>query len=225
MNPAFLHIHVGKIEIESDFDETLLSLDERQKAERFSRDVLKKKYQFCRYQLRTILADYLSVAAKEIDIRFNSFGKPYIDSSTLYFNLSHTADYFALAVSNQSELGIDIEQQGKTLNMEMIARRCFSRYEFDYWMALADNQKPRLFYQLWVRKEAFVKAVGQGIALGMARCVVNCDKLDSLLLIPDEYGLAQHWMLYAPELCDQLTGCVAINNRCLQPQLFTLTDS
>jgi 4'-phosphopantetheinyl transferase len=109
--------------------------------------------------------------------------------------LSHTGNKFVLAVGNIGDMGIDLEKHRDRTNMPGLVEKCFSDEERIYWHALPDMQKTDMFFRFWVRKEAFVKAVGRGIALGIERCVVDPESQAFFLNIPEAYGLASDWKI------------------------------
>jgi 4'-phosphopantetheinyl transferase len=102
---------------------------------------------------------------------------------------------FALVVSNTSEIGVDLELCQDRRNLAGIVEKCFSVAESSYWNSLPDELKTRMFFRFWVRKEAFVKAVGRGIALGLNYCEIDTLNQDRFLTIPDSYGLASDWKI------------------------------
>jgi len=172
-----------------------LNADEKEKASTFVRPELQKKYIKTRGVLRKVLGSYLNEKPQEIIINTGEYGKPFINESRLYFNLSHAGNKFVIAVSNCGEVGVDIEQYKNRNNLSGLVRKCFSDVEKAYWQCLSEEQKVAMFYRLWVRKEAFVKAVGRGIALGLNQCVVNPQNHTRFLNIPDEYGLSNDWKI------------------------------
>ena len=186
---------------------SVLNEQERVKAQSFKRQDLQRKYIKTRAVLKLVLAGYLPVDAQQLSIATATYGKPYIRTqSPVYFNLSHQGNRFAIVVSNITEVGIDIEQYRDRKNMSALVGKCFSDQEAKFWLALPNIQQTKMFYWFWVRKEAFVKAVGRGIALGLNQCVVNPDKPSCFASIPSAYGLAENWKildipLNADEVC------------------------
>ena len=174
---------------------TLLNNDEKQKADKFTRLELQNKYVKTRGVLRKILASYLDKEPECIDIKMGEYGKPYLAEGLVNFNLSHTGNKFVVAVGNVGDMGIDLEQHRNRKNLVGLVKKCFSNEESIYWHSLSEIQKTQMFFRLWVRKEAFVKAVGRGIALGLEHCVVNPESQAYFLNIPEAYGLASDWKI------------------------------
>jgi 4'-phosphopantetheinyl transferase len=179
---------------------SLLNEGEKQKADTFTRSELQKKYVKTRGVLREILAPYLDIEPKCIDIKTGDYGKPYLANNLVNFNLSHTGNKFVLAVGNVGEMGIDLEQARDRMNMSGLVKKCFSDEESVYWHSLPEIQKTDMFFRFWVRKEAFVKAVGRGIALGLEHCNVDLESQAYFLNIPEDYGLASDWRIWDIQL-------------------------
>lgn len=173
----------------------LLNHDEREKAATFSLPDLQKKYIKTRGVLRKILSSYLDAEPQNIKIKTGEHGKPYLEESSFHFNLSHTANKFVVVVSNIGEVGVDIEHHRKRKNLSALVKKCFSEEEIVYWSCLSEEHKTRMFFRFWVRKEAFVKAVGRGIALGLDQCIINPQDQACFLDIPEKYGLVSDWKI------------------------------
>lgn len=200
----------------------LLSADEKTKAQSYSRFELQKKYIKTRGVLREILASYLKIPAPEIAIQIAEHGKPYLSNYPLYFNLTHTGNEFAVAVSNISEIGIDLEVCRQRKSQSAMVEKCFSSTEQHYWNSLPEDQKALIFYQFWVRKEAFVKAVGRGIALGLNQCEINPDKQNEFLSIPEGYGKASDWKILEVVLGNNDCCALVTQDRDFQYKQFFL---
>ena len=171
----------------------LLDDNERQKARSFRLPVMSDRYIATRGLLRRTLAAYLQADPASLQFETGAYGKPGLVGGGLYFNLSHTADSLLIAVANFADIGIDIEAIKSRNGLLGIAERCFSAREFDGWQRLSPDRQLECFYRLWTKKEAFVKAVGRGIALGVEQCEVELEKGGGLLAIPEEYGPASGW--------------------------------
>ncbi|KAF3982046.1 MAG: 4'-phosphopantetheinyl transferase superfamily protein [Methylococcales symbiont of Hymedesmia sp. n. MRB-2018] len=181
-----------------------LNTQEREKADTFTQQLLQKKFIKTRARLKRILAVYLQIDPQTLVLEHTEYGKPYIKQDCdIYFNLSHKENKFVIAVSNIDELGIDIELCKDRKNMSGIVKKCFSEIESNFWSSLAVGQQTYMFYWFWVRKEAFVKAVGRGIALGLNQCVVDSNKQSGFISIPLAYGQPEDWSIIDVKLNDE----------------------
>lgn len=112
-------------------------------------------------------------------ILYAEHGKPYLESNPVCISLSHSGDLVLCAVSPH-EVGCDIERLGKP-RLE-IARRCFHPLEYDALNRCEADERVRLFYRLWTRKESAVKMTGRGLAEGLSTFAVPSSDEDRLTL-------------------------------------------
>lgn len=119
------------------------------------------KFIIYRSILKIILAAYSKLDAKKIDFDYHLYKKPYLASKPwLHFNISHSQDYVVIAVSRRN-LGIDIEYMEQDFPFSNLIPEVFEEREIT--AIQNSNDKKRLFYSYWTRKEAFVKGLGTGI--------------------------------------------------------------
>ena len=127
--------------------------------------------------LRTILGRYLGVDPGQVHFRYNSYGKPSLDhppgEDALNFNLSHSAGLALYAFTCARRVGIDLEYMRADVDYEQLARRNFSLYEKAVFQALPPEQKRQAFFNCWTRKEAYVKARGEGLSIALEQFDVS----------------------------------------------------
>jgi 4'-phosphopantetheinyl transferase len=200
------------------------TLDSREQtlAKRFKRAILTERYVVAHGLLRENLAYYVAESASELEFSLSDRAKPFLAKyPRLSFNMSHTENIWALAVVEQScLLGIDIEYFKKRENWIGLVKKCFSVEEANYWHGLNAEQQGHFFYQLWVRKEAFVKAVGQGITLGLNVCVLTPNAIDQFLRVPESCAVAKNWVVYPLNLSANLLAVVVCNQKKLSLNLI-----
>lgn len=141
-----------------------LSPDEEARARRFLSPLHGAQYRTGRGRLREILSSYGNQPPGSLHFTTNPAGKPALECAIpLAFNLSHTETFAALAVTHSpvAALGIDVERI-RPIERD-IARRFFSATEVAALEALAPEARTEGFYRCWTRKEAFVKAQGDGL--------------------------------------------------------------
>lgn len=124
----------------------------------------KHRYLISHAACRNILEKYTSIPAEKIVFITNNFGKPGIKQTPpVYFNLSHSHDMAALAISSHSNIGIDIEYLKKKPSWLKLARRFFSNDEVNFLQSQPETRQLTQFFQIWTRKEAYIKAIGTGL--------------------------------------------------------------
>lgn len=148
---------------------TTLADDERQRAARFHADRDRDHYIIARGVLRTLLGAYLHRHPNHLHFVYNTYGKPalsaHYEPTALQFNLSHSGHLALYAFAHSRALGIDIELIRPEFARDQIAEQFFSRQENTSLQALPRAQHTIGFFNCWTRKEAYVKARGQGLSL------------------------------------------------------------
>ncbi|MBD1894539.1 4'-phosphopantetheinyl transferase superfamily protein [Coleofasciculus sp. FACHB-129] len=146
----------------------ILSEDEQIRAARFHFERDRKRFIIGRGLLRTILGCYLEINPVEVQFCYGSRGKPALAGthaeSNLQFNLSHSQDICLYAVTRDRQIGVDVEYIRSVAEVETIAKRFFSARENAVLCALPAHQKQQAFLNAWTRKEAYLKAIGEGLA-------------------------------------------------------------
>lgn len=164
-----VHVWRGSLErsqTERDVLWRFLSADERARAERFHFDVHRHHFIVGRGLLRWLNGRYLSIPPKAIQFTYGEFDKPaLVNDPTLQFNVSHSHEGLLVAFVRETAVGVDIEYVKRKMDdMDNIARRFFSPVESAAYSTVAEREKPDTFFNCWTRKEAFIKAVGEGLS-------------------------------------------------------------
>ena len=192
----------------ADLDLTL-SHDERNRSARlrFARD--RRRFVAARGVLRNLLGRYLGTRPGQIRFAYNAFGKPELSpelGSRLRFNLSHSADLALIAITTEADIGVDLEYIRPQTDHVEIARRFFSAAEVDQLNGLPSPLHPRAFFSGWTKKEAYVKACGEGLAIPFTSFSVPLatDPMHTLV------DLARSWSLYTLQPVPGYVGALAI---------------
>ena len=147
---------------------TLLCSEERARADRFAFDSDRRRYIVGRAELRRILSARLGVAPRSVKFTYGAFGKPVLANgladSGVRFNLSHSGNAAVCALTTGRDIGVDLERHRVVPNAPRIAQRFFSRAERASLNALDPVDQSLGFLNCWTRKEAFIKAVGEGLS-------------------------------------------------------------
>ncbi len=187
----------------------ILDAEEQARAEKFKNDLLRKRYVEVHGRLRKLLAKILNEQPEKINIKTAERGKPYlVDTPELAFNLSHSADAMVIAVGWNCQLGVDVEMCKPRTSLVGLVDKCFADEEIVYWNKLPEAQQIAAFYRFWTRKEAFVKATGHGIGLGLNLCVVSPENPAEFLRVPAECGEASIWHTLDLELGQGVCGAL-----------------
>ena len=144
-------------------DPSALSEEERSRAARFMFERHRRRYIVAHTALRSILARYTDRAPEEIMLDAEEYGKPFLRDESLQFNLSHSHEMAVVAVA-ASRVGVDIEHVREMTDAGQIAERFFSRQEVMELQLIPRNEMIEAFFRCWTRKEAFIKAIGEGLS-------------------------------------------------------------
>ncbi len=142
-----------------------LSKEELDRAERFKFGNLRDRYTRGRGMLRRELARHLTCDPAGLVFGSGPHGKPFLRDLDLHFNLSHSEDIAALAISRIPDVGIDIERFDRSVDFDGLARRCFREVEWSEFSESSTEEKAHRFFHLWTAKEARMKATGEGFQL------------------------------------------------------------
>lgn len=152
-----------------------LSPDERNRSARFRFARDRQRFITARGVLRGLLGRYLGTRPDQIRFTYNAFGKPELSAefgSRLRFNLSHSGDLALIAITTDAAIGVDLERIRPQPDYGAIARSVFSAAEVDQLNSLPSHLYAQAFFNCWTRKEAYVKARGEGLAMP---CPVDLD--------------------------------------------------
>jgi 4'-phosphopantetheinyl transferase len=177
----------------------ILSEDERERASRFVFDVHRRRFIACRAWLRTQLAERLGRAPGSLRFEYGPVGKPALaGGGALRFNVSHSDRYALLAVAEGAEIGVDIERLRPLKDMDALAERVFSAAERAALAAVPADGRIDAFFAGWTRKEAYIKALGQGIGLlGDIDVVLTPGEAPRLVRVAGRPDELQRWALEA----------------------------
>ena len=192
-------VHVWRIALDQAAEafRGLLAVDEQERASRFRVERGADRYTVGRGALRTILARYTGTPPEALVFRYNQFGKPELEASGFCFNLSHSHELALAAVARGRAVGVDIERIREQVLSDRIAERFFAPAEARVLAALPPEQQPQAFFHCWTRKEAWIKARGEGLSIPLSSFEVSFAPGEPARLLatrPDE-GEAAQWTL------------------------------
>jgi 4'-phosphopantetheinyl transferase len=219
LGPGEVHVWSVRLDPPPDTVERLgrsLSSDEWERARRFRFERHQRQYVVGRGALRTLLAAYLGTGPELIRFTYGPRGKPFLaapfEDSGLFFNLSNSDELALVGLVRGVEIGVDVEYLKRMPDCEVIAERFFSESERKVLRELPAERKEEAFFNCWTRKEAYLKAVGEGLAAPLDSFDVTLAPGDAprMLTLKGDAGRAAPWffrhLLPAPDY----VGAVAI---------------
>ncbi len=177
-----------------------LSSDERKRADRFTVASAATAFIISRGILRSLTGAYLGLPPHKVDLYTGANGKPCVKSkdNLLSFNMAHSGNLAAYALSLGCELGIDIEQIADFPDIEAVSKLFFCAEEWAELAMLEGRQRTRSFFACWTRKEAYLKAKGTGllVPLDSFRVSVRPEDAPRLIHIGGDISEAARWSVY-----------------------------
>lgn len=149
----------------------MMSSQERLKAMAIQLDDKRNQAIIARGVLRKLLGRYLKLSPEAVSFEYGPHGKPRIAETlgqSVCFNVSHSSEWVVIICANEA-VGVDVESSDREADCLAIAERFYHRQEAEWLKELPPEQQSEWFWRLWVAKEAYVKATGRGIALGLDR--------------------------------------------------------
>ena len=194
----------------------ILSVDELKRAERFHFDLHRGHFVAGRGILRHLLSLYTGINPEQLQLAYTRNGKPFLpgmeDESGIRFNLSHSGGMAVYAFTRGREVGVDIEYQRPIDDIDRIAERNFSAKEYSTLGTLPEAERLEAFYLCWTRKEAFIKAIGEGISFPLQQFDVTLipGELARLMSVEGSSDEARRWSMHNLTVVGGYAAAVAI---------------
>lgn len=199
--------------------ENTLSPNEKSKAARFVQPDDRRRFIAAHGILRLLLGRYLSVAPAALAFVNNPFGKPALvrqdGESPLSFNLTHSGDVVAFVIAAGRNVGVDVETIRNDWNLMELARAQFSDHEIGALQSLGSAEQAAAFFRCWTRKEAYIKARGEGLGFPLKQFSVAFGENDApaVLWVADEPTAPGHWSMFDLAPAPGYAGAVAVEGR------------
>lgn len=162
-------VHVWKVDLSATVpDVRLLSRDEHERAARFHFERDRQHFKASRSALRIILGRYLNLPPESLEFAQTEYGKPFLtnlEAAGVLFNLSHSGEVALIAVAREREVGVDVEFMRADFATNEVAEHFFSMAEIYTLSGLEPHLRTQAFFSCWTRKEAYVKARGEGLSM------------------------------------------------------------
>ena len=214
--PGIIHVFAATLDLPDAAlarAHAVLSPDESARADRFLRREDRARFTAARAWLRRILAAHLGEAPDALAFVYGDQGKPALANPCgIDFNLAHSGSHALLAISPGFPIGIDVEEEREI--EEKVAERFFSSAEIRALSAHRGAAWRSAFFRCWTRKEAYLKALGYGLATPLDRFTVSLDRDDARLLdIRGAPREASAWQMADLGPAPGLAGALAARRR------------
>lgn len=223
-----VHLWKASLDVEpfelSTFEKTL-SDDERARAARFCLQKHKGYFVAARGILRTILSCYLKEDPDQLQFKYGRYGKPALNQTgspgaDICFNLSHSAGLLLVVVSAGRELGIDLEQIQPALVSEEMVKEVFPEHEQAMFYALNAALQPKMFFEQWVRKEAYLKARGIGLSVPLNQLKISSTSGEGSLCLEGDEAKESDWTIHPLDVSGEYSACLVVKGNGWQLKYF-----
>jgi len=194
-----------------------LSPDETARANKFKFEKHRNRFIAGRGALRTILAQYLKASPPSLRFSYSENGKPVLAEefagTAIHFNLAHTGELALVAVTRIGVVGVDVESVRPVKDVDALVARFFSPREDELFQKVPEEEKSAAFFNLWTRKEALLKATGEGITRSLSLVEVSFlpGEPARLLGISGDATAGARWTLRELNPAMGFTGAVAVD--------------
>jgi 4'-phosphopantetheinyl transferase len=193
---------------------SLLAPEECQRAERFRFDKDRHLFITARGWLRALAGAYTSSAPTKVTFCYSARGKPELTGSAVdfRFNVSHSGETILLAFALGRRVGVDVEEIRRDFSIAEIAERFFSPAEQGSLRNLPAADQHHAFFRCWTRKEAYIKAMGDGLSLPLDQFDVSLapNEPAQLLQTRPDAAEAERWSMCDLDVGDQYAGALVV---------------
>lgn len=173
----------------------LLDPSEQQRAKRFYRPCDQQHFTVARGVLRCLLGAYTGQPPETLKFAYLLHGKPVLQEHTVQFNVSHSHGQALYAFATQARLGVDLEYEDRAVEWPALSERFFARAEHQAILGCSPEDQKAAFFRCWTRKEAYVKAHGDGLLRGLQQFEVSVGEQAKLLADHDAPEQCQSWQM------------------------------
>jgi len=190
---------------------SVLSRDEKLRAGRFHFERDRRRFIVARGMLRLLLGSHIHIAPTAIAFAYSKHGKPLVAGNTaqIHFNVSHSEECALYAISRSCRLGVDIECLNRDADWHGLAKRFFTDNEYIALQNLNASSRKRAFLACWTRKEAIIKATGDGLTLALDQFEVTVEPDVEPQILSAAYLTIADWKLYAADVGNGYVATVA----------------
>ena len=218
-DPDEIHVWRAGLDLNAGDRERLLqtlSADEHARREKYRFERNRDRFAAARGILRQLLGGYLGVGAADLRFRYGPFGKPFLittrENDDLLFNLAHAEELAVYAVSRARNVGVDLEHVRPALDWQKIAERFFAPREINFFQSLPPGERSSAFFKCWTRKEAYLKARGEGLSLSLDSFDVSARSGETAVVFTPQEGpgKALRWTLQDISIDEGFAAALAV---------------
>jgi len=215
-------VHVWRMELVQPDDVvdrfwTTLNADETTRATRFHFEQHRRGFVVGRGFLRDVLSRYLDAKPEALQFAYGEYGKPALNGehkgTRLRFNMSHSHNLALLGITEDNEIGVDVEYMRADFAGADIAQRFFSRAEVATFNGLAEEERVAAFFRCWTRKEAFIKATGKGMSQALDGFDVTLAPGVAAELLRVDQEDATRWFLSDIDVGSEYAAALVVEGR------------
>lgn len=210
-------VHVWTAPLDRAVAPSLLVDAERERAARLKLERVRNQFIAARTHLRIVLGRYLELPPAEVPLAYELNGKPVLaneNKHALHFNISHSEALAVVAVTLAARIGIDIERRRPISNLEGLVERFFAQGERDCFFALPNGERLDAFFRAWTRKEAVLKAIGEGVqALDQYEVTFADGERVAVTRIRDDASAGLKWLLKTWQPAPGYEGAIAVERQ------------
>lgn len=198
--------------------EQMLPESEKFRSDGFCLETIRTLYIKCHYLLRLLLGQYLGKGFYHQEFHYNEHGKPSLkndsQNNACYFNLSNTGSICVYVFTKACDPGVDVEKIETIDNMNNIVERFFSSSEKIKYFALPEQNRKKIFFQYWVRKEALLKAIGTGLSYPLDKFDVISDETRNapFYITTNHQNSETEWMIQDINIMDGYAAALALRS-------------
>ena len=221
-----LHLWLAELDVADDelaLVKQPLSADERERAGRFRFEHDRRHYTVARGVLRILLGHYTNRRPESIQFTYNAHGKPaLVDNQLCRFNVSHSHGLAVYGFAVDREIGVDIERIRPDFAGMDIAQRFFSPTEVAALGRVPEAARTKAFFNCWTRKEAFIKAKGLGVFLGLHTFAVTLAPAEEPALLSHDADpdAAERWTMFELPAPDGFVAAAAVEGGEITPRYW-----
>ena len=213
-------VHIFLLHLDKYDDKQLyniLSDDEKQRADKLKIELKKKQFIVSRSVLRKVISKSIGQPHDDIAVYYGEHNKPFIkdkyNNKAIEFNVSHSEECVLIALTLGNKIGIDVEKVSPDIDHIALSKRFFSKNENDQLERISSDKKLDTFYRIWTRKEAFIKATGEGMTCGLDKFSVSSKReAKSKVVIEQEKNCNEEWYCFNLMDIDHYEAALSSNN-------------